>query len=107
MALVFPHSTDRDLFLSYNARDRTSVSEIREALAAAGISTFHDCEDLTPGALWFEELEEALGRVRGVAVFIGRDGLGRIQKREMYLALDRQASEAAAGKFFPVIPILL
>src|SRR5208337_203758 len=52
---------------------------------------------------WFEPLERALGQVRGVVVFLGPNGLGRWQRREMALALDRQTREAT----FPVIPVLL
>jgi thioredoxin-like negative regulator of GroEL len=40
-------------------------------------------------------------------VFIGRDGLGSIQKREMQFALVRQAVEERSGRHFAVIPILL
>ena len=41
--------------------------------------------------------------MRGVVVFLGPNGLGRWQRRELALALDRQTREAT----FPVIPVLL
>ena len=55
------------------------------------------------GLNWFEPLERALRQVHGVVVFLGPNGLGRWQRREMALALDRQTTEAT----FPVIPVLL
>ena len=92
-----------DLFLSYNSRDRAVVQQVRTLLAARGLSVFFDCEDLRAGLFWFEPLQQALGRVRGVVVFLGPYGLGRWQRYEMALALDRQTKEPT----FPVIPVPL
>ncbi|HMB02300.1 MAG TPA: TIR domain-containing protein, partial [Isosphaeraceae bacterium] len=92
-----------DLFLSYNSRDRAAVQQVRTLLGARGISAFIDCEDLRAGFVWFEPLERVLGRVRGVVVLLGPNGLGHWQRREMALALERQTREAT----FPVIPVLL
>ena len=92
-----------DLFLSYNSRDRVAVQQVRTLLGARGVSVFYDRESLGLGLNWFEPLERALRQVHGVVVFLGPNGLGRWQRREMALALDRQTTEAT----FPVIPVLL
>jgi TIR domain len=92
-----------DLFLSYNSRDRVAVQQVRTLLGARGVSVFYDRESLGLGLNWFEPLERALRQVHGVVVFLGPNGLGRWQRREMALALDRQTREAT----FPVIPVLL
>src|SRR5512135_1534975 len=92
-----------DLFLSYNSRDRAAVQKVRTLLGARGVSVFLDRESLGLGLNWFEPLERTLRQVRGVVVFLGPNGLGRWQRREMALALERQTREAT----FPVIPILL
>jgi hypothetical protein len=92
-----------DLFLSYNSQDRAAVQQVRTLLGVRGVSVFYDRESLGLGLDWFEPLERALGRVRGVVVLLGPNGLGRWQRREMALALDRQTREAT----FPVIPVLL
>ena len=91
------------LFVSYNSRDRAAVQEVRRQLGARGVSVFYDRESLGLGLDWFEPLERALGRVRGVVVLLGPNGLGRWQRRERARALDRQTREAT----FPVIPVLL
>src|SRR5215216_880320 len=96
-----------DLFLSYNNSDREPVQSFREILQTSHVSTFFDRENLYPGLPWFDALQDALSKVSAVAVFVGKEGLGVWQKREMVLALDRQAKEEKLGHSFPVIPILL
>ena len=96
-----------DLFLSYNSRDRPEVQAVRELLEERGLTTFMDNVDLRIGTAWFPLLEEALGNVRAVAVFLGPNGLGPWQRNEKDFALVRQQNEQAAGRVFPVIPVLL
>jgi len=96
-----------NLFLSYNSADRQSVLTIRSLLQEKGISTFLDRDNLVPGLPWLEALQEAIEKSKAVAVFIGGEGLGVWQKREMALALDRQARAEKTSYKFPVIPILL
>ena len=96
-----------DLFLSYNSRDRAEVQKVRKLLGAPGISVFIDEENLFRGLNWFEALQQALGRVRGVVIFLGPNGLGGWQRRESALALKRQTDEEERGVLFPVIPVLL
>lgn len=94
------------LFLSYNSVDRPSVFAVRKLLAARGITTFLDRDQLVPGLPLPSALEEGLRGVRAVAVFIGKE-LGEWQKREMYFALDRQVREEKQRCSFPVIRVLL
>jgi hypothetical protein len=84
------------LFLSYNSVDRVSVLAVQKLLAARGITTFLDRDQLVPGLPWPAALEQGLHDVRAVAVFIGRE-LGGWQKREMWFALDRQVREERQG----------
>jgi len=85
-----------DLFLSYNSQDRAAVQQVRTLLESREVSVFYDRESLNLGLNWFEPLERALGWVRGVVVLLGPNGLGRWQRREMALALDRQTREATS-----------
>jgi tetratricopeptide (TPR) repeat protein len=100
-------SAQLGLFLSYNSSDREAADRFRQALTSTNVTTFFDRADLTPGQPWFDELEAALRHVRGVAILIGKEGLGTIQKREMQFALARQAMEEKEGRRFPVVPVLL
>ena len=100
-----------DVFLSYQSGDRKSVMVVQRLLEARGLSAFIDREHLLAGLPWPQALEEALGSVRGVLVFVGErgggDGLALWQKRETWFALDRQVQEERSGRTFPVIPVLL
>jgi formylglycine-generating enzyme required for sulfatase activity len=101
--------SEYDLFVSYNSVDRDMVIQVLDQLRAVPepLNTFFDRESLTPGKLWFDELQSAMCRSRAVAVFFGRSGLGRWQKLEVILALDQQAALDSAGKDFRVIPVIL
>src|SRR5262245_15505591 len=92
----------RDLFLSYNSRDREVVMRLYELLRQRGVKSFLDRNDLTPGMPWQNELEQAISRARAVAVLIGGQGIGAWQRPEKELALDRQVQEERAGRRFPV-----
>ena len=96
-----------EVFLSYHSPDRPDLLRIREQLAARGIVTFLDRDNLVAGMPWPQALEQALGRADAVAVFLGGHGFGLWQKREMGYALDKQVREEQAGRSFPVIPVLL
>jgi len=82
-------AADAFLFLSYNGADRAIVQSIQTRLEQMNVSTFFDRDRLQPGLPWFDALQDAIGKARAVAVFIGKDGLGTWQKREMELALER------------------
>jgi len=97
----------RDVFLSYSRADTAAVVAIRDILEARGISTFFDREQLLAGMPWPQALETGLRGARSVAVFIGPEGLGLWQKREMAFALDRQVAEERNQRGFPVVPVLL
>lgn len=97
----------RDLFLSYNSRDRAAVMRVRQLLAERNITTFFDRDQLRAGSRWVSLLESGVGGARGVAVCIGPHGLGDWQEMEMQFALVRQINEKKAGRPFPVIPLIL
>ena len=98
-----------DLFLSYNSADRAEVSQFLAKLRELPepLNTFIDRETLTLGKSWFEEIQEALTNSRAVAVFYGKNGLGRWQNLEMILAIDQQATANPDDSQTLVIPVLL
>lgn len=91
------------LFLSYHGLDQRLIQSIQISLSGRGVNTFLDRNRLKPGLPWVDALQEGIDGSCAVAVFIGKEGLGAWQKREMELALQRQAKD---GKF-PVVPVLL
>jgi hypothetical protein len=102
-----PTASPGDLFLSYNSRDASDVRHVGALLQGRGLRTFIDREHLLVGHNWFDSLEREIHRTRAVAVFLGPHGLGRWQRYERALAMDRKVREEAQGGRVPVIPILL
>ncbi|HKV12013.1 MAG TPA: toll/interleukin-1 receptor domain-containing protein [Thermoanaerobaculia bacterium] len=96
-----------DLFLSYSHSDVLAVNAVRASLERRGLRTFLDQRDLVAGMPWPLALERELRACRAVAVFLGPDGPGLWQKREMYYALDLQVACEREGRRLPVIPVLL
>jgi len=92
-----------DVFLSYNHADAQSVREIRGRLAARSVRSFIDGDDLTVGKAWPAELERALQHSRAVAVFVGKSGYGRWQRREIDYSLILQAESNGRLSVIPVI----
>jgi WD40 repeat protein len=92
-----------DVFFSYNTRDRAAVDAVAQALKGRGLQIFLDRWCLTPGLAWPQSLEKNLSRSRSFAIFIGSEGMGSWQQRELFLALERQGRDPS----FPVIPVLL
>ena len=96
-----------DLFLSYNRVDSEAVRKVGEALKSRQLETFLDVENLPIGLRWMRRIEEALRGSKGVAVFLGKKGLGGFQEYEVEAAIVRQVERSQEGDGFPVIPVLL
>jgi hypothetical protein len=92
-----------EVFLSYNRSDAAAASRLVQLLRSRQLRVFFDRDYLSPGQEWPERLEKHLRSCRAVAICLGPEGLGPWQKREQYVALDRQARDSG----FPVIPVLL
>jgi hypothetical protein len=100
-----------DVFISYSRSDAAVVerlagllrSQPREPGSGDNLRVFFDRDYLAAGQSWPERLEKQLADCGAVAVCIGPTGLGPVQKREQYIAIDRKARDES----FPVIPVLL
>lgn len=100
-------SPEFDLFLSYNRRDREVVEPLAQAFRNRKLRVFKDDWYLRPGEFWPAVLEKKIETSRAVAITVGGHGLGAWQQREAVAAIERQNAQTKAGKFFPVIPVLL
>ncbi len=90
------------VFISYNSSDRERACTIADFLKGRGLSVFVDESYLVPGKNRVEGLESALCSCRSVAVLLGPGGMGKWQKAEVHLALDRHQKQPG----FPVVPVL-
>jgi Novel STAND NTPase 1/TIR domain len=92
-----------DVFLSYSRSDASIADRLVQVLRSRRLKVFFDRDYLVPGQEWPALLENHLSACRAVAICVGPTGLGPWQKREQYVALDRQSRDNR----FPVIPVLL
>ncbi|MBI4847427.1 MAG: TIR domain-containing protein [Nitrospirae bacterium] len=92
-----------DVFLCHNDKDKPIVKTIERLLQDKGINSFLDKWHLLPGRSSLEKIESAFNSSKCCAVFIGSHGIGRYQRAEIDIALNRQINEDN----FPVIPVLL
>ena len=91
-----------DVFLCHNSEDKPFIRDIARQLRAQNLTPWLDEEQLIPGRDWLDILEQDIERIKTVAVFVGKAGVGPWQRREISAFL-REFVELGT----PVIPVLL
>ena len=91
-----------DVFLCHNSEDKPFIRDIARQLRAQNLTPWLDEEQLIPGRDWLDILEQDIERIKTVAVFVGKAGVGPWQRREISAFL-REFVELGT----PVIPALL
>ena len=90
-----------DVFFSYNSADRNEVIAIGDMLKKHDIKPWIDIWELRPGQS-LSDFDKQLSKIKSVAVFVGKEGIGPWQNFETRALL----GEFAKNKR-PIIPILL
>jgi hypothetical protein len=93
---------DFDVFLCHKNEDKPAVKGLGTQLKDLGILPWLDEWELRPGLPWQRLLEEQIGQIKSVAVFVGRQGIGPWQQQELEAFLREFVSRGC-----PVIPVLL
>ena len=91
-----------DVFLCHNSKDKDVVRAVDSVLKDFKIKTWLDEVDLRPGRSWKPEIHELITTVRSIAIFIGENGFGSYQEKEIEDVLLQFSS-----KDRPIIPVLL
>jgi hypothetical protein len=91
-----------DVFMCHNSKDKDAVRELNKQLKAKGLKTWLDEEQLPPGRVWQELLEQQIESIRCVAVFVGAAGVGPWQDVEIRAFLSEFVKRRC-----PVIPVIL
>ena len=81
-------SPNFDVFLSHNSRDNPAVATLKQQLAARGLTSWFDRDDLRPDLNWQPELAKAIAASKSVGVLIGADGIGPWEDEEMQVAIN-------------------
>ena len=93
-----------DVFLSYSSVDKPWVIKLKDDLLRYGVSVWLDKDEIRPGDLFAEALEQALDNCRAVALVVSPEAIksGWV-KEEYYRALSLAKTKQAALQLIPVI----
>jgi TIR domain len=95
------------LFISYNHKDQLFVQAIKEKLADLSYpdqeDIFYDETSLTAGDNWIKKIQEAIFTSSSYIVFIGVNGIGPFQQKEVLAAVNEQVKRKAELTIIPVI----
>ena len=91
-----------DVFMCHNSSDKDAVRTLNTQLKSQGLKTWLDEEQLPPGRVWQELLEQQIESIRSVAVFVGAAGVGPWQDVEIRAFLSEFVNRRC-----PVIPVIL
>ena len=89
-------------FLSHAGEDSESAKELARQIRESGIKVWLDVDNLKPGDLWQNNLENALNIATAFLVYVGKSGVKGWVDREVRFALSRNVKE----NNFPIIPVL-
>lgn len=76
-----------DYFISYHSPDHKEAQEIHDGLVATGLSVFLDKEEIRTGDPVMETIKRNIEESKGILFLLGRNGLGKWQQSELFLAL--------------------
>ncbi|WP_198175054.1 nSTAND1 domain-containing NTPase [Spirosoma arboris] len=95
------------IFLSYNRKNQSFVTEIAHKLKSQNFETadslFFDQDNLESGDKWAQKIQNALVNSDACVVFIGEQGIGNWQMKEVLKAIDLLEEDKTAFRIIPVI----
>ena len=91
-----------DVFLCHNSEDKPVVKDIGERLKERRIRPWLDEWELRPGMPWQKSLENQIQSIKAAAVFVGPNGIGPWQDRELDALLREFVNRRC-----PIIPVIL
>jgi hypothetical protein len=96
--------TDFDVFLSHNSIDKPWVIQLKDDLTRYGLKVWLDKDEIRPGDLFAEALEDALENCKAIALIISPQAMdsGWV-KEEYYRAVSLSKSKQLPLQMIPVI----
>lgn len=89
------------IFISHSGNDYVIAKDIAIALRQMGFNTWVDIENLSPGSIWLNEIDEAIKRSNVFLVYIGKSGVRRWVDVETKLAITQNVEDPK----FRIIPL--
>ncbi len=91
-----------DVFFCYNSKDKSIIIKLAEKLKEIGITVWLDVWELRPGLSFQDAFNNIVGKVKSVAVFFGKNGIGPWQNEEQKAFIIEFVNRKV-----PVIPVIL
>jgi hypothetical protein len=97
-------TTDIDIFLCHNSKDKPIVEKINQALKVKdrNLKTWIDKDNIPPGEAFQQAIQEAIPKTKSAAIFFGLHGVGKWQKKEIDALITQHVDRNII-----LIPILL
>ena len=93
-----------DVFLSHNSVDKPWVIQLKDDLTRYGLSVWLDKDEIRPGNLFAEALEDALENCKAIALIISPEAINSgWVKEEYYRALSLSKDKQLLLQLIPVI----
>ena len=96
-----------NIFLSYNRQNQSFVTQIADQLRTQNFGTsgelFFDQDNLGSGDVWAQKIQDALVNSDVCVVFIGEQGIGNWQMKEVLEAINRLENNESSFRIIPVI----
>jgi hypothetical protein len=95
-----------NIFISYNRQNSAFVSSVTEKIKGEIIilkELFFDQDNLEGGQVWTEAIQQALSNSDACIVFIGEQGIGNWQNKEVLTAVNKYVDSKGTFKLIPVI----
>lgn len=102
-------TTDIDIFLCHNSKDKPIVEKINQALKVkdSNLKTWIDKDNITHGEAFQQAIQEAIPKTKSAAIFFGLHGVGPWQKQEIDALFREKVNREKVGRNIRLIPILL
>jgi hypothetical protein len=91
-----------DVFLAHSSKDKPLIRRVYRQLESLGLRPWLDEEEIAPDTTFQGEIQQAIGRIKAAAIFLGPSGLGRWQALELQSFISQ-----CVDRSIPVIPVLL
>jgi TIR domain len=91
-----------DAFLCHNSQDKALVRTLNQTLKNGGVKTWFDEEQIKPGELWQDKLENQISCIAACLIIVGDSGMGPWQDMERRAFINEFASRGCK-----VIPVLI
>src|ERR1700747_2338588 len=93
-----------DVFLSHSSADKPWVLTLKNALEKRGLTVWVDRDEIRPGDLFPDAIQDGLSKSRAMALVISPSALGSAWVREEYnRALAAMLSGSSALRLVPVL----